>query len=180
MERFLNQEFLPIFNSAAIGAELKLCEDFSIPLPVGLQILSPSDFGAHNALVDYRNIYHYYDFEYFGWDDPVKLVSDFFWHPGMDLSESAQVKWLALTGEFFAKDLSYPARLEAYLPIFGLRWCLIMLNEFIPERFLNRAHANSVADGAFDITLVEQLEKSKKMLQKITKMVRHGSKIKGA
>ena len=180
LQRFLNLEFLPIFNSVAINVELTLCEDFFKLLPIQLQVLSPSDFGSHNALVDYKNKYHYYDFEYFGWDDPVKLVSDFFWHPGMDLTESAKIKWLALTEEFFAKDLSYKTRLKFYLPLFGLRWCLIILNEFMPERLLSRVHANSITDSTCDVALNTQLEKSKKMLQEIVMMVGYGSKIKRA
>ena len=31
--------------------------------------------------------YYILDLEYFGWDDPVKLVSDFYWHPAMKLTK---------------------------------------------------------------------------------------------
>jgi hypothetical protein len=98
----------------------------------------------------------------------------------MDLTESAKIKWLALTEEFFAKDLSYKTRLKFYLPLFGLRWCLIILNEFMPERLLSRVHANSITDSTCDVALNTQLEKSKKMLQEIVRMVGYGSKIKRA
>ena len=40
--------------------------------------LSPSDFGFHNMLVDRGGSLRFVDFEYAGWDDPAKMVADFF------------------------------------------------------------------------------------------------------
>ncbi len=180
LAEFLKQEFLPILESVSVSAKLNLGLTFSMSLATKYQVLSPSDFGAHNAFVDSANKYHFFDFEYFGWDDPVKLTSDFYWHPGMELSEDLQIKWLALTKELFGKDPLYAQRLEAYLPLFGLRWCLILLNEFIPERFSGRAHANSAAEGALENILGKQLQKSKTLLQNIIEMVGYGSTIKTA
>ena len=48
--------------------------------------LSPSDFGFHNALLEADGRLTFVDFEYFGWDDPVKIVADVMLHPGMGLS----------------------------------------------------------------------------------------------
>ena len=42
------------------------------------RVLSPSDFGFHNALLDRQGNVRFFDFEYAGWDDPAKLVCDFF------------------------------------------------------------------------------------------------------
>ena len=39
--------------------------------------LSPSDFGFHNVIVEKDKILRFIDFEYAGWDDPAKMVSDF-------------------------------------------------------------------------------------------------------
>src|SRR4029077_9202981 len=46
-------------------------------LPDEAVILSPSDFGFHNALVDGGRV-GFVDFEYAGRDDPAKLIGDFF------------------------------------------------------------------------------------------------------
>ena len=35
----------------------------------------------------------YIDFGYFGWDDPVKLTSDFIWHAGMVISNHSPLIW---------------------------------------------------------------------------------------
>ena len=51
--------------------------------------LSPSDFGLHNALRTKDGQLRFIDFEYFGWDDPVKLVSDTAIQPGSSLPHSA-------------------------------------------------------------------------------------------
>lgn len=177
---FLNEEFSPIFELVSKAAALKLGLLFSTPLAEKYQVLNPSDFGAHNAVLDSSNKYHFFDFEYFGWDDSVKLTSDYYWHPGMDLHLNLKNRWLAHTNELFANDPSYAKRLEAYLPLFGLRWCLILLNEFLPERFSGRAHANSALEDVFDNILGEQLRKSKTLLQNIIEMVNHGSTIKAA
>ena len=48
--------------------------------------LSPSDFGLHNAMRGEDGRLRFIDFEYFGWDDPVKLVSDTALHPGQQFS----------------------------------------------------------------------------------------------
>ena len=172
LAEFLKQDFLPILQSVSMSAELKLGETFSIPLARKYQILNPSDFGLHNALLDNNNKYHFFDFEYFGWDDPVKLTSDFYWHPGTKLTKNLKIKWLMLTKKLFSEDPLYVKRLEAYLPLFGLRWCLIVLNKFLPEFFLGRVYVNKLEN-----ILDEQLRKSKTLLQNISELVTHGSTI---
>ena len=58
-----------------------------IELPAEERGLSPSDFGFHNALLRGGQEWVFLDFEYFGWDDPAKTVSDFLLHPGMELTD---------------------------------------------------------------------------------------------
>ena len=57
--------------------------------------LSPSDFGLHNAMRDEDGRLRFIDFEYFGWDDPVKLVSDTALHPGSELPGSSAKRLIA-------------------------------------------------------------------------------------
>ena len=56
------------------------------PIKNKLEILSPSDFGFHNSLKTKKDQIIFFDFEYFGKDDPVKLAADFLLHPGMTLN----------------------------------------------------------------------------------------------
>ena len=109
-------------------------------LPMPYRTLSPSDFGFHNALRR-RGRLVFIDFEYFGWDDPVKLVSDFIWHPAMNLDAEERTIWLDEATRTFGADPQYAERLRAYSPLIALRWVEIILNEFIPEVWERRVFA---------------------------------------
>jgi hypothetical protein len=81
------------------------------------------------------------DFEYFGWDDPVKLTADILLHPGRPLAPSQRRRFRQAAVRLYGEDRTFERRLAAYLPLFGLRWVLILLNEFIPERWQRRVLA---------------------------------------
>ena len=123
---------------------------FDRPLPQSERILSPSDFGFHNGLRTADGRIHFLDFEYFGWDDPVKMVSDIRWHAGMGLDDSqggdlhARIRAVMTDTQRTSFDL----RFEALHPLFGLIWCLIVLNEFLPERWTRRNFSGPVGDHA--------------------------------
>lgn len=93
------------------------------------KILSPSDFGFHNSIRNSNKLY-FIDFEYFGIDDPVKLVADFILHPGMDISFNKKKYWLNKIFSIFKKDIKFKKRLLFLLPFYCLRWSLIVLNIF--------------------------------------------------
>ena len=59
--------------------------DFGAELPQEWRSLVPSDFGFHNSLRRSDGSLAFVDFEYFGWDDPVKLTADILLHPGRTL-----------------------------------------------------------------------------------------------
>jgi len=135
--------------------------DLHRPFTEAERCLSPSDFGFHNALAsDDRLVF--LDFEYFGWDDPVKLVADFLLHPGMTLDAPCRSHFKAGASELYAADAAFAARLALFAPLYVLRWILILLNEFLPERMaLRRA---SGITGARATILAEQLAKAAAML----------------
>lgn len=116
-------------------------------LPRSRQILSPSDFGFHNALRRPDGRLVFLDFEYFGWDDPAKLASDIHWHPGMTLDAEERRRFATGLADIFAEDPGYGARLAVYRPLIGLRWCLILLNEFLPQGLARRRHAGQAEDA---------------------------------
>ena len=96
--------------------------------PIQYKTLSASDFGTHNALRGGDGRLSFLDFEYFGWDDPVKLVADFLLHPGMDLPQRLRRLFAARARDMFGDEPGYARRLDALLPAYQLRWSLIMLN----------------------------------------------------
>lgn len=131
-------------------------------LPPARRTLNPSDFGFHNARrrPDGRLVFH--DLEYFGWDDPVKLAADFALHPGMTLTVAQRRDFLAGCARLYGDDGDYAERLAALAPLYALRWCLILLNDFFPDR--RDAHRRAGLDP--DVVAARQLAKAAAMLHR--------------
>jgi hypothetical protein len=139
---------------------------FDSPIDPAQRRLSPSDFGFHNALARPDGTVVFLDFEYFGWDDPAKLCCDFVLHPAMDLTDELQQRFLRSVSDIYAADPAFPHRLAACMPLYGLRWTMILLNEFLPERWQRRLAAGS--SGSRPDVLRRQLAKAKTMLARVT------------
>ena len=133
--------------------------------------LSPSDFGLHNAIVTPQGDLVFFDFEYFGWDDPVKLTADVCLHPGMSLDENAQQYWISEAKRLFANDPNFGVRLNALYPLYAIRWALIMLNEYRTDKIKNRLNAQSRMQTDIRGAQVMQLEKAKLMLKNADRTV---------
>jgi hypothetical protein len=133
-------------------------------LALELRTLSPSDFGLHNALRDRSGRIVFLDFEYFGWDDPVKLAADFMLHPGMALDRDARCRFARGMAELHRADRDFGARLARLLPLYVLRWCLILLNEFRPHHWARRAAAEG---GDHAAAKARQLAKAEAMVGRI-------------
>jgi hypothetical protein len=98
------------------------------------------------------------DFEYFGWDDPVKLVADAVWHPGSGLNPREREQFTQGARRIYAGDPDYVNRFARREPYFTLRWALIVLSEFIPERWKRRRAAGQLED--WDTIKARQLAKA--------------------
>ena len=141
---FIEHSFLAEFDELRRQARVKMkaaALDFSAELPQEWRGLAPSDFGFHNSLRRSDGSLAFFDFEYFGWDDPVKLTADILLHPGQSLSTPQRARFRRAAVGLYGSDPGFATRLAAYLPLFGLRWVLILLNEFIPERWHRRVLA---------------------------------------
>ena len=166
---FLHNEFLPARDRIAQWCSSDLTGWGDGPtriLPQEHRTLSPSDFGFHNALKRSDGDFVYLDFEYFGWDDPAKILADFVMHPAMDLSQSQGRRFAARLFQLFGEDHYLPKRAETVYPLFGLKWCLILLNEFVPRDLLRRDFAGAATREITEHQLA-QLEKSRRLLHRI-------------
>lgn len=131
------------------------------PLPEPFRTLSPSDIGFHNAIRQADGQLVFVDFEYFGWDDPAKLISDFLLQPEQQLSEDLRQRFIA--GAFaIYPDPALPARLQLVFPLFRLKWIAILLNEFLRDAAARRTFANAHDLSRGDI-LQRQLDKARQM-----------------
>ena len=166
---FLADEFDPVAAQVIGGAQLSydtLGWDFAAEIAPEQRVLSPSDFGFHNALKRPDGRLVFLDFEYFGWDDPVRLVADFLQHPGMTLSPDLLNRFeTGAVAAFAARDAGFTARFRWLFPVVGLRWCMILLNEFLPERWYRRQFAGIGDDR--DTVIQRQLAKARHRLTAI-------------
>jgi Ser/Thr protein kinase RdoA (MazF antagonist) len=146
---------------AALRARAGLGDAFHLPLERSAQVLSPSDFGLHNMLVEPGGRIRFLDFEYFGWDGPDKAVADMGRHPGSAFSPAERAHLRRL----LVKDAAFDRRLALTEPLFGLIWCLILLNEFRPDRRVRRG----LAVGSPEALAAEarQLQKSRLLLDQL-------------
>lgn len=114
--------------------------DFEEGLSQEERILSPSDFGFHNTLESEQGNLSFIDFEYAGWDDPVKLICDFGCQPEVPVNKKLWLQFLNKLSENLEIS-SISQRAKVLLPVYRIKWCCIMLNEFRSVGFSRRLHA---------------------------------------
>lgn len=131
LREFLHDRFEPAF--ATLRQRAQSLSDPDRELSAGHRTLSPSDYGFHNTLRRADGSLVFLDFEYFGWDDPAKLLSDLLLHPMMPLARGQRARLAQGLDAVFGADANWRGRVEALYPLFGLKWCMIMLNEFLPS-----------------------------------------------
>ena len=140
---FLEEVFDPLWKKVKNESTSLWPEESRMQnLPRNKQTLSSSDFGFHNCVKASDGSLTFLDFDYFGWDDPVKLTADFIWHPAMNLKIELKKKWNAAMLKLFSGDPYFEERLNAAMPLYGMRWALIVLNEFLPELAQKRRDAD--------------------------------------
>lgn len=165
---FLDKTFDPAHRQRLDEARVRLAAerlDFAAELPQERRSLVPSDFGFHNALRHPDGSLAFVDFEYFGWDDPVKMTADILLHPGHQLSASHRRRFRQSAIAVYGTDADFATRLGALLPLFGLRWTLILLNEFLPERWQNRLLAGTTE--SWDAAKTRQLTRARDFLSSL-------------
>lgn len=135
---FLTSSLLPAWERikrSVLQAASEKRVDLDHPLSLAERTLSPSDVGFHNILYDgERDRLVFLDFEYFGWDDPAKMMCDFILQPARPMpGHLAPVFVREMFHRFPFREKLAQRLLLAFLPV-GIKWCLIILNPFLPER----------------------------------------------
>ncbi|QIG52108.1 aminoglycoside phosphotransferase family protein [Nordella sp. HKS 07] len=163
---WLRAELLPLWSAVEKEVARTATEsgiDKEQPLDKRDRIISPSDFGFHNAIVRTtggRLCFH--DFEYAGWDDPAKLFGDFFNQIEMPVPYEALP---AVAASFTAlssnpRDLAW--RMRALLPVYAVKWCCIALNPFMATEAARRQFAGHDMDVIFR----QSLDRAARQLQR--------------
>jgi hypothetical protein len=176
LRAFLSRAFAPAFDRHLAAARLCMVANqlgFIDEIPQEKRSLIPADFGFHNSLRQEDGSLAYVDFEYFGWDDPVKVTADILLHPGLPLNRAQRLRFRNAAERLYGEDASFAVRLEALLPLFGLRWVLILLNEFVPERWQRRMLAGTGENWGEAKT--RQLNKARAMLEYLSEGISDGN-----
>lgn len=124
---------LDIIKSHLSYIESKIVENFYNNLKTEFSVV---DFGINNVILNQKNLY-FIDFEFFGLDNPVHLISDTIAHPANNLNLDEQ---LNLYNKFLKCHDNQDEISNAFIGnnlIFDLKWCLIMLNPFLSNYVLN-------------------------------------------
>lgn len=169
MHDFLGQQLVPWLAefTQRCRREMLLCgRSLSDEMPRESRTLSPSDFGFHNTLRGPDGQLTFIDFEYFGWDDPAKTISDFLLHPGMELSWEQRHRFFREIVPRFGDSRELESRIRMLYPLFGVKWSLILLNEFLPGGLRRRGFAEERRHDAQELRS-GQLDKAKRMLEKV-------------
>lgn len=141
---FIKKELGPTWQhirAAICGCAAKSGSRLDTPLAHATRCLSPSDFGFHNAMLAPDGRLRFFDFEYAGWDDPAKLVCDFFCQPELPAPQDQWRGFLDQLGVRLDADAGLPVRARLLWPAYQIKWCCIMLNEFVRSEQTRRTFA---------------------------------------
>ncbi len=161
LRRFLSGQFKPALQAlgerATAGSGSELAWEY--------RTLSPSDVGFHNSLRAAGGRLVFLDFEYFGWDDPAKTISDCLLHPMMRLAPERKKQMVAGFDSIFGADPGWSGRVRALYPLFALKWCMIMLNEFRLDQIERRRYVDRNAEE-IQVIQMHQLEAARGLLER--------------
>ena len=160
---WVEKELIPAWKK--IREQIVRQKDLEKKLDQAMRILSPSDFGFHNSLRKEDGSLVFLDFEYAGWDDPAKLVSDLANQPDRPLSleeaepfSSSLVEWLG------AADF-WRSRFRILAPLYQIKWACIVLNDFLPFGRNRRKFQDTQESEASRKKL--QFDKAQRMLSRV-------------
>ncbi len=127
--RFVSDEVRPCLTEV-----LESGPPYEGRVPDAERILSPSDFGFHNSIRRPDGVYTFLDLEYFGWDDPAKLLCDAFLQPDFPIPAAHRPLFFETVWRGLGSHAYLPRRFERLYPLLAIKWALIVLNAFLPER----------------------------------------------
>jgi len=106
--------------------------DLDQPLPNNERIYSPGDFGFHNTLIDGGKL-TFLDFEHAGWDDPAKMLADFFYNTEQVLSTDHKLRVLDTFTQHRDWDKTFIKRFWAVADLVAVEWIVRRLQVVVPS-----------------------------------------------
>lgn len=137
------------------------------PLETDQRCISPSDFGFHNALIQPNGEVKFIDFEYAGWDDPAKMICDFFSQLAVPVGVDYFESFMKTCFDPFPRCEELKVRARLIRLVYQIKWCCIALNIFLPMHLARRRFANP--DLVEEEVKWEQKKKAAELLDAINK-----------
>jgi thiamine kinase-like enzyme len=127
-----------------------------------LRTLSPADHGFQNTLKRQGQLV-FLDFEYGGWDDPAQVIANACLHPAVPMPAVFIPRFVSELVGRLGGQLRLGRQLRCLYPLLAFKWCLIMLNEYLPVDRERRVFTGADVENKKGV----QLEKSRHHLDKV-------------
>jgi hypothetical protein len=155
---FVRGRLQPAWQAVKTAIEQAALER-GVPLakPIDRPVVSPSDFGFHNALIDSGGDAVFIDFEYAGRDDPAKLICDYFCQPERPVPAAFYRDFVSNLASGLGLSDEDLWRAPTLFAAYRVKWVCIMLNEFsrLGARRRSFAGAERATAGAIACRLRE-------------------------
>jgi hypothetical protein len=145
---FVSKKLRPAIDALIVRFMKSAGSALRVKFPRSQKILSPSDFGFHNAVAGPGGKLGFVDFEYFGWDDPAKLAADFAHHAGQQVPAPLKARFRLGLAKIVPDRQAFEQRLALVEELVAYEWILIVLNVLSPEQLARRRFSNPKADAA--------------------------------
>lgn len=122
--------------------------------------VSPSDFGFHNAVPNGTTPV-FIDFEFSGWDDPCKLVTDFFLQPRIPVPTSFKTLMEEAVAPIIPLDILRP-RSQLLQAVLRVKWMTIVLAVLRPARF--ESMLENTGDQAANELIIERFARAYRII----------------
>lgn len=163
---FVKKSVRPAMDALIAAFKERCGAELNAKLPRSKQILSPSDFGFHNAVEGPGKTLRFVDFEYFGWDDPAKLAADFSHHAGQRVTPALKKRFRDGFAKLVPDRRGFERRLALVDGLIAFEWILIVLNVLTPESLTRRRFSDPKRDASALVR--ERLRFAKAMLRSIS------------
>ncbi len=151
MIQFVEQELIVAWRQATSQFRTQVSQaggDLHEPVPTADRVISPSDFGFHNAIEREDGSAAFIDFEYAGWDDPAKLICDFFTQVAVPVPAEHRSLFMHRFTACLQDVTAVRQRVAWLLPLYRIKWCCLALNAFLPVAADRRKFAQPGEDPA--------------------------------
>jgi len=112
-----------------------------IKLEISKKIISQSDIGFHNCALHKKKVF-FYDFEYSGLDNPIKLICDVYYQPEKKISKKMMIKFV----KEFQKEFNFklPDNFYIFEKLYRAKMIMIILNIFFKnsKKFYSKLSSN--------------------------------------